>query len=145
MDAVGKTLLQRINELLKARPDVDRQAFGRAIGRRTPSWLSEFFSGKRTTNDLRLVLTMARFFRVPVGYLLSDVDDSHDAETLTLLGAWKELHRRQDRGAVLQLVLALRRGAAESPEPDRQRHEGSSGEPRSPLPSAGGSKRKSHL
>lgn len=108
VDAVGKGLLQRVNDLLAARPDLGRQDFGRAIKRGKP-WLSEFFSGKRTTNDLRLVYKMAKFFGVSPGYLLTGENGrgADDAQTVTLLGAWSELER-DDRDAVLQLALHFR-------------------------------------
>lgn len=107
VDAVGKALLQRVNDLLAARPDLERQDFGRAIRRGRP-WLSEFFSGKRTTNDLRLVYKMAKFFGVPAGYLFNADSAPHDdAQTVTLLGAWRDLDG-EHRDTVLQLVLRLR-------------------------------------
>ena len=107
MDLVGTNLLQRVRDLLATRADMSRQAFGVAIKRPTPSWISEFFAGKRTTNDLRLVLRMARVLRVPVSYLLNEaVDDSADAQTLSLIGAWRDLGQKQ-RNAVLRLALDL--------------------------------------
>lgn len=108
VDAVGKALLQRVNDLLGARPDLGRDDFGRAIRRGKP-WISEFFSGKRTTNDLRLVHKMAKFFGVPAAYLFSaDPGQPHDdAQTVTMLGAWRDLDA-EHRETVLQLVLRLR-------------------------------------
>ena len=107
MDEVGLNLLGRVKELLAQRPDLDEKVFFRHVGRPTASWRSEFLAGKRTTNDLRLVISMARFFHVPVGYLLKEPGDQHDAATLTLVGAWKELKTTRDRDAVLQLALTL--------------------------------------
>jgi transcriptional regulator with XRE-family HTH domain len=107
VDGIADVLLQRIRALLAARPDVSRRDFARAIGRPTPSWISEFFAGKRTTNDFRLVVRMARFFGVPVGYLLNEADREMDAATASLLGAWRDL-REPNRNAVLQLALHLR-------------------------------------
>jgi hypothetical protein len=106
-DEVGERLRQRVSELLAQRRDLDPALFFKAIGRNTPSWRSEFLSGKRTTDSLRLVLTMARFFRVPVAYLVGEPADMPDAATLTLLGAWRALSRQTDRDAVLQLALTL--------------------------------------
>lgn len=108
LDAIGRILLQRVRELLAARPDLDRRTLGRGIGRTTPSWLSEFLNGRRTTNDLRLVIRMARFLGVPVGFLLNERDPPDDAQTVTMMGAWEEL-ASDDREAVLQLALRLRR------------------------------------
>jgi transcriptional regulator with XRE-family HTH domain len=108
VDAVGKGLLQRVNDLLAARPDLGREDLGRAIRRGKP-WISEFFSGKRTTNDVRLVHKMAKFFGVPPGYLVNGDSDrkEDDAKTVTMLGAWAELDADL-RDTVLQLALRLR-------------------------------------
>lgn len=106
-DEIGERLLERVTGLLAQRSDLDPALFFKAIGRNTPSWRSEFLSGKRTTDSLRLVLAMARFFRVPVAYLVGDPTDTPDAATLTLLGAWRDLTRQTDRVAVLQLALTL--------------------------------------
>lgn len=114
VDAIGKGLLQRVNELLATRPDLGRDDLGRAIRRGKP-WISEFFSGKRTTNDLRLVFKMARFFGVPIDFLLRD--DARvvreDAQTVTLLGAWNDLDT-DHRETVLQLALRLRQRPQQS-------------------------------
>lgn len=131
LDALGATLLQRVRELMAARPDLDRLTFGRAIGRPTPSWLSEFFSGNRTTNDLRLVVKIARVFGVPVGYLLNErADEEPDAPTLTLLGAWRTMERR-DREILLQMAIGLvrRNGATDSPQLPPGGHAGNGGAP----------------
>lgn len=111
MDDVGAAILSRVKELLAQRPDLDEAVFFKSVKRGTPSWRSEFLSGKRTTNDLRLVVSMARFFRVPVGYLLKEGTEPLDAATLTLLGAWKDLKTQRDRDAVMQLALTLGRDA----------------------------------
>lgn len=142
VDTVGRSLLQRVGALLEKRPDLDRGRFGQAIGRPTPSWISEFFNGKRTTNDLRLVLRMARVLRVPVCYLLSDGVEAQDAATLTLLGAWRELTRPQDREAVLTLALTLRPAPPEHPGPDEAHDETASAKPRTSSQAGEGTKRK---
>jgi transcriptional regulator with XRE-family HTH domain len=108
VDDLGRMLLQRIRELLAARADINRNDFARRIGRPTPSWISEFFAGKRTTNDLRLVVKMAKVFSVPVGYLLNETGPEMDATTLSLFGVWRDLHDPHDREAVLQLALTLK-------------------------------------
>ena len=140
MDAVVVKLLQRVRDLLATRADMPRPEFGRAIKRSTPSWLSEFFAGKRTTNDLRLVIRMARVLRVPVSHLLNESEDAPDATTMSLMGAWKDLGPKQ-RQTVLRLALDLQdtdgtdtqgSSAASSAEPaagsrtddSREKHQG---------------------
>lgn len=141
MDAVGESLLQRVKELLNIRTDVDRPDFGRAIGR-GHSWISEFFNGLRTTNDLRLVLKMARFFRVRVGYLLKDDPDAPDDPALmSLMGLWPELTPER-KDALIHLALVLRRESRGTPPPDRARAENSGGETRTGPPGSGGPRRK---
>lgn len=106
VDATGTVLVQRIRELLAAR-QVSRPDFGRAV-KRGHSWISEFFSGNRTTNNLRLVIKIARFFGVSVGYLLGEAEAERDAETVTLLAAWRALqHSPRERKSVLQLAVSL--------------------------------------
>ena len=108
VDAVGKALLQRVNDLLAARPDLSRDDVGRAIRRGKP-WISEFFNAKRTTNDLRLVHRMAKLFGVPLGYLLNgdSTRQAEDAQTVTMLATWQDLDA-EHRETVLQLALRLR-------------------------------------
>lgn len=105
-ESLPSTLLQRVRELLAQRPDVDEDQFFRAIRRTTPSWKSEFLSGKRTTKDLTVVIDIARFFRVPVGYLIGEQTPQQDAATVTLLGAWHALDSA-DQQVVLQLAVQL--------------------------------------
>jgi len=106
VDPIAAMLRQKIEELLATRPDVTRADFGRAIAR-GDSWISEFFNDKRTTNDLRLVVRMARFFGVPVGFLLHESHREDDAQTVSLIGAWRDLDT-DHRETVLQLALRLR-------------------------------------
>lgn len=108
LDTVGQRLLARILDLLAHRSDVTQRDFLRAMGRPTPSWRSEFFSGQRTTNDLRLVMKMARYFGVTTSYLLAEDDRAPDAETMTLLSAWDAITDERDRKAVLSLALQLK-------------------------------------
>lgn len=107
VDVTARTLLKQVEQLLNARPDVTRADFGRAIVR-GHSWISEFFGGKRTTNDLRLVIQIARFFGVQVSYLLGEKHRKEDAQTVSLLGAWEELEEAH-REIVLRLALQLPR------------------------------------
>lgn len=104
IDAVGQTLLQRIRELLSSRADVTRAEFLAAIGRPTPSWGSEFFSAQRTTNNLRLVIKIARYFGVPIGYLLNENEPAKDAGAITLLDAWEHM---DEKGRKILLNMAL--------------------------------------
>lgn len=107
IDAVGQTILQRIKDLLSHRPDVSRKQFLDAVGRPTPSWGSEFFNGQRTTNDLRLLMRMARYFGVTVGYLLNESDKGRDADAVTLLDAWGRISDPRARRSVLHSALML--------------------------------------
>jgi hypothetical protein len=109
VDEVGRILLDKIVGLIAQRPDFDADHFFASLGLETPSWRSEFFSGKRTTNKLRVVIAMARYFKVPVGYLLDELPESPDAATITLLGAWKSLQDKRHRDVVLQTALLLSR------------------------------------
>lgn len=120
LDAIGQTILQRIKELLAHRPDISRADFLRAVGRPTPSWGSEFFSGQRTTNDLRLLVKMARYFGVTVGHLLNETERGRDAGASTLLAAWESMTDERDRQAILNLALMLKgRGDDPGTAPDR--------------------------
>jgi transcriptional regulator with XRE-family HTH domain len=109
VDHVSETVLKRVQGLLESRQDVKRVDLAVAIRRESPSWLSEFLAGKRQTNDLRLVIRMARFFGVPVGYLLNEVEPEHDGQTTALLAAWHRLTDQRDRDAVLGIALTLAR------------------------------------
>jgi transcriptional regulator with XRE-family HTH domain len=108
MDPVGVRLLQRIQGLLATRPDLkDRALFGRRIGRPTPSWLSEFLNGKRTTNDLRLVIKIAKVFGVSVGFLLGENEHAHDEGAATILATYEMVNER-DRRLLLSFAASLR-------------------------------------
>lgn len=107
VDALAETLLERVRALLKARPDLDRVQFARRIGRPTPSWISEFLSGKRTTNDLRLVITIAHVFGVSVAYLLNEESRDLEPDAAMLLGNYRGLDEKA-RQSVLQLAVMLR-------------------------------------
>jgi hypothetical protein len=140
VDALAERLLQRINQLLQARPDLDPVTFCRHV-KRGPSWASEFFNRIRTTNDLRLVVDMARVLRVPVSYLIDADAELHDPKTMTLLGAWRELKHEQHRDAVMNLALTLRGPAPPSPDPPPP--ETPRGAPRNGPRARGGQTRKS--
>lgn len=106
MDAVGKALLQRVSELLAARHDLTRAEFGKRIDR-GHSWMSEFLSGARTTDDLRLLIKMSRVFGVSVGYLLGETDRTIDAGAATLLSTWDSASPAARR-LLLDLAASLR-------------------------------------
>jgi transcriptional regulator with XRE-family HTH domain len=112
VDAVGKALLQRVLELLAARPEMSRADFGRRIGR-GHSWVSEFCAGLRTTNDLRLLLKIGRAFRVSVGYLLGESERRLDPGAATLLATWEVLDPR-DRELLLSVAATFRGRVAPS-------------------------------
>lgn len=134
LDGVALTLIQRVKKLMAARPDMKPKDFGRAIGRTTPSWVSEFFNEKRTTNDLRLVIRIAKVFAVPVGYLLNEADEPEaDAQTLTLLGAFRTMEQ-VDREIVLRMAvgLARRNGGGDDAPPPPSGTGGAGGAPHTP-------------
>lgn len=107
---------EQVDKLLKARADVQQHQFGKAIGRGA-SWVSAFLGGKRNANDVLLLVKIARFFGVSVGYLLRETDRGMDASARTLLSAFQGLREPEDRDAVLQLALTLkRRGDAQADE-----------------------------
>jgi len=109
VDSVGERLRQRVEALLQTRPDLqDRAVFGRLIRRPTPSWLSEFLHGKRTTNDLRLVIRMARVFGVSVGYLIGEQATAPDPAVATLIATYESLDPA-GRRLLLDMAAAFRR------------------------------------
>jgi transcriptional regulator with XRE-family HTH domain len=119
MADTSTTIREQVRTLLAARPDVTQEEFGRAVGRGF-SWVSAFLAGTRHANDVRLVVRIARYFGVTVGYLLKESDRERDAGAMTLLTTWESLPHA-DRDVVLQLALSLRRRADDGGD------EGSSG------------------
>jgi transcriptional regulator with XRE-family HTH domain len=104
---------ERVRALLKARPDVNQADFGTAVGRGY-SWVSAFLSGGRNANDIVLLVRIARFFGVTVGYLIGETDKKIDPEAAILLAAFEQLQdKKLARSAVLQLAQTL--AAAEEP------------------------------
>lgn len=85
---------------------VNQREFADALGR-SPSWVSAFFSGKRPANDIHLLMKIARYFGVTVGYLLNETDKGHDAKAMTLLAAWSKITNERARNTVLQSALML--------------------------------------
>lgn len=100
---------QRVNDLLKDRPEITNREFGLAIGQK-PSWVSEFRRGRRHANQLRTVTRMAKFFVVSVGYLIGEAKDETpaDGQTALLLAAWSQLTDDDDRALVLSTAQRLR-------------------------------------
>lgn len=101
-----ETIRARVGELLAAQQDVTQGQFGAAIGR-TGSWVSAFLAGTRHANDVRLVVKIARYFGVSVGYLLNETDRARGAVASTLLAVVEQL-APADQDVVLKLALSLR-------------------------------------
>jgi transcriptional regulator with XRE-family HTH domain len=115
VDAVGQMLLQRVSELLATRPEVTRADFGRRIGR-GHSWISEFLAGIRTTNDVRLLVRIARVLGVRVGYLLGEQERPLDPGAATVLATWDALSP-SDRELFLSVTATFRKRTADSSAP----------------------------
>jgi hypothetical protein len=99
----------RVMALMETRTELTASAFGKRIAR-GQSWVSEFKSGRRTTNDLRLVIAMARIFGVSVGYLIGETPTEPDAGAVTLLATYEAASPR-DREVLLGTAATLRRAA----------------------------------
>jgi transcriptional regulator with XRE-family HTH domain len=125
VDATGRVLLQRIQELLAARSDLTKADFFNAIGRPTASWRSEFLAGKRTTNNLRLVMRIAKFFGVPIAYLLGESEPERDAALIAVISAWPELDDASKRVVMNSALMLKGRVGAPANGPSSE----SSGEP----------------
>lgn len=94
--------------------------FFKRMGWNSPSWKSEFFAGKRSTNDLRKVIRASKFFGVPVGYLIGESAEAMDGQTLSLLSVWREIDE-SDRKLVLQVATELHsRAQKQSDAPDSE-------------------------
>lgn len=106
LDPLSETIRSRTEALVGAH-DLSRQAFGRVI-RRGHAWISEFLTRQRGTNDLRLVVAVARHFKVSVDYLVGMDGDRRDADPglLTIEALWPEL-KPSERDIVLQLARQL--------------------------------------
>lgn len=126
----SEAVRSRVKELLRQRADVNQVQFGKAVSR-GPAWVSAFLSGRRGANDLALVVRIARFFGVTVGYLLNETDRNRDAGAMTLLAIYDEL-LTEDRDLVLQWALGLRRAraATRGGEPNDERAHGPTREER---------------
>jgi hypothetical protein len=109
MDPVGARLLQRIQGLLATRPDLkDRTIFGRRIGRPTPSWLSEFLNGKRTTErSAPGAQDRQGVWRGALGISWESRSQSGTRPAATLLATYAAINER-DRGLLLSFAASLR-------------------------------------
>lgn len=106
MDHLGKKIHKRVTELMNTRPDLTRADLELRI-HRGASWLSEFLRGKRTTNDLRLLISLCGVFGVTVDYMLGESDRRLDVGAMTLLATWREL-QAPDRELLLKLAASVR-------------------------------------
>lgn len=135
VDHLGRVLLQRVLDLLATRSDLNRAEFGTRI-KRGHSWISEFLAGLRTTNDLRLVMKIARVFGVPVAHLIGEPDPTLDAGAATLLATWRALRLPEDRALLLKTATAIRERAApdgvqDEARPDDEREPSANRRPKS--------------
>lgn len=140
LDPVGQTLLRRVTDLLKARQDLTPVEFGQRI-KRGRSWVSEFFAGKRTTDDLRLVIKMAHVFGVSVAYLLGEKDRTLDPGLATIVGGWDSLSPK-DRQMILAVVSVALSNASTPPTASAPTAAGAEARPRTRSADDGPSKRR---
>lgn len=104
---VETTIRERVRGLFKSRADLSQREFADALGV-DPSWVSAFLAGRRPANDIHLLVKIARYFGVSVGYLLDETERGLDAGAMTLIATWEHLDPA-DRSVVLTLALNLRR------------------------------------
>jgi hypothetical protein len=89
-ETVPDIIRARAKALLDAHPDKPTQVeFGKAIGR-GDSWVSLFLKGERSA-DVTVVVKMAKFFGVPVGYLLGEGKRGESALLVSVKGMCDEL------------------------------------------------------
>lgn len=92
--------------LLEQRPEVTHAQFGARIGRGY-SWVSAFLKGTRPATDIDLIVSIAKYFRVSVGYLLGETERHLDPGAATLLATWEQAGAR-DRAMLLQIAATFR-------------------------------------
>jgi transcriptional regulator with XRE-family HTH domain len=136
---VEKAIVARVKALFETHAITQRE-LADAIGT-SPSWVSAFFANRRPANDIHLLLRIARYFGVSVGYLLNESERGRDAETATLLAAFDGL-LQPDRAVVLNVALSLKRrgepatgGLADTPAAAPETPNGRNGKARKPPPS----------
>lgn len=104
LDPLSETIRQRFVALMEAH-GLTRDEAGTAI-ERGRSWMSEFCRGERGTDDLRLVLSMARLFKVPVGYILGLENKKVDPRVMAMVALFEDL-TPFSQDTVLQLAQRL--------------------------------------
>lgn len=109
---IEETIRSRAFALFKSR-GVSQVELSEALGT-SASWVSAFFGGKRPANDVHLLVKLARYFGVTVGYLLNETERGRDAGATTLVTTWTALDERAQR-VVLNTALMLKEG-----QPDGQ-------------------------
>ncbi len=85
-----QTVRIRVRELLDKHADVKRSEFARAIGQ-DPSFVTKFLDGKRDAKDILLLVRIARFFGVSVGYLIGETPRGQDALIEAIVSAAREI------------------------------------------------------
>lgn len=101
---IEETIRERVEALLRERPEVKQYEFGRAIGRGY-SWVSAFLKGKRPVTDVALLVRIARFFPVSAAYLLGESEREADSQTAVMFETWRLLPPRARK-----TVLGVARG-----------------------------------
>jgi transcriptional regulator with XRE-family HTH domain len=108
--SIESTVRERVTALFRAK-GISQAEFAGAIGVK-PSWVSHFIGGTRNANDLPLLVRIARFFGVTVGYLLSETERGRDPGATILLTTYEALDAR---GRALLLDLAASLGRSNGP------------------------------
>lgn len=105
---VGPTerIRERVLALLAQRPEVTDVEFGERIGRGY-SWVSAFRKGTRPATDIDLVVKIAKYLGVSVGYLLGETQRALDPGAATLLATYEQAGE-QDRQLMLRIVATFR-------------------------------------
>lgn len=91
---IEATIRASVEELLRTHPDITDEAFGAAIGRGY-AWVRAFRTGVRHAMDVELLVAIADYFQVSVGYLLGEPGVKQDAALAEVLAAWPTLTPRQ--------------------------------------------------
>ena len=93
---VEEVILERVQRLLRERPEIKQYEFGAAIGRGY-SWVSAFLKGKRPVTDVALLCRIARFFPVSAAYLLGEGGSDDDPKTPVIHELWRLMDEQQRR------------------------------------------------
>lgn len=97
---------ERVLELLAQRSEVTDVEFGNRIGRGY-SWVSAFRKGTRPATDIDLIVKIAKYLGVSVGYLLGETERTLDPGAATLLATYEQMTTR-DRQLFLQIAATFR-------------------------------------